>query len=59
MSFDQQSSAQLQSQVVPGSVALGPGFNLLDDNDEEYRAFRERKMTIMSNVTHLVKKKYA
>jgi len=37
---------------------IGSVFNLLDDNDSEFRHFMARKATIMTNMTHLAAKKF-
>lgn len=43
---------------VAASEMLGSGINLLD-MDDEFLAFRDRKETIVSNVSHLSKMRYA
>ena len=50
--------SEYQSSVFQGTMKLGSDLNLLDEEDAEFRAFQERKMTIMTNITHLVKQKY-
>jgi hypothetical protein len=37
---------------------IGSVFDLLDDNDSEYKHFMARKATIMTNMTHLAAKKF-
>lgn len=37
---------------------IGTVFDLLDDNDNDFKHFMARKATIMSNITHLAAKKY-
>jgi len=38
---------------------LGSNFNLLDDKDLEFMYFKERKETILTNVAHMAKTRFA
>lgn len=50
---------EYQSSVQdPSQLKIETDFDLLDDNDAEFRNFQNRKMTIMTNITYLAKHKY-
>merc|ERR1712226_955316 len=41
------------------TLHLGSNFDLLDDEDEDFRNFQHRKETIMTNITSLAQMKYS